>query len=182
MRLMIPAGVVLIHAVTLNAQQATVQQPATGINSVRTSISVPDRGTVSLGGVGSAQSFRQSHGPMPGRSTFGMSRSANSLSTSVYIHDLRAMDEALLNSVSESPSPTSIQGRATTKSPAAMTASLEDRAEKYERLARQAEAAGKLGVAKLHWQMAAKYGSGMASEKLKSARSLPTASATPVKN
>jgi hypothetical protein len=43
-----------------------------------------------------------------------------------------------------------------------------EKAANFERMARQAEAAGKSGVAKLHWQMAAKHGSSVAIEKLKS--------------
>jgi hypothetical protein len=41
-----------------------------------------------------------------------------------------------------------------------------DRAAKYERLARKAEMENHPGVAKLHWQMAAKYGSTAPRERL----------------
>lgn len=154
---------------SLFAQQATVQQPVVGTNSVRTTVSVPDRGSALLGGVGSAQSARSTYGPLRTGSSFGLSRSASSMSTSVYIHDLRAMDEALLNSVPDSPSPANIRssGRSSVDvATPADAASPAEKALKFERLAKQAEASGKPGVAKLHWQMAAKFGSRLASEKL----------------
>ena len=94
------------------------------------------------------------------------------MSTSVYIHDLRAMDEALLNSVPDSPVPSAIRGGNRMQPVEAARAEVVSPAEKvmkYERLAKQAEAAGKSGVAKLHWQMAAKYGSKLANEKLTAA-------------
>jgi hypothetical protein len=42
----------------------------------------------------------------------------------------------------------------------------EEKASKFEELARQAEKAGKPGAAKLHWQIAAKYGSKVAAQQL----------------
>ena len=172
MRSFIIVGVVLSQVAAVQAQQVTVQQPVVATNSVRTTVSVPDRGSALLGGVGSAQSARSSYGPLRSGSSIGLSRSASSMSTSVYIHDLRAMDEALLNSVPASPSPSSIRGGSRMPSGEADrvdAASPAEKAMKFERLARQAEAAGRSGVAKLHWQVAAKYGSKLASEKLAAA-------------
>ena len=100
------------------------------------------------------------------------------MSASVYIHDLRAMDEALLNSVPDSPVPSAIRGGSRmplAEAARAEVASPAEKAMKFERLAKQAEAAGKAGVAKLHWQIAAKYGSKLANEKLAAA---PTASSS----
>ena len=104
------------------------------------------------------------------------------MSTSVYIHDLHAMDEALLNSVPDSPAPSAIRGesrRQPTEAAHAEVASPIEKAMKFERLAKQAEAAGKSGVAKLHWQIAAKYGSKLATEKLAAA---PVASQSATKD
>lgn len=150
-------------------QQVTLQQPAVGNTTVNTTVSVPDRGRTYLGGVNSAQSARSSFGPLRPGSAFGLSRSASSMSTSVYIHDLRAMDEALLNSVPDSGASSSSRGSSTglgRSSNSASTASPAEKAAKFERLAEKAEASGSIGVAKLHWQMAAKYGSKSAAEKL----------------
>ena len=169
MRSLIVFGLVLSHVVAVHAQQVAVQQPVVATNSVRTTVSVPDRGSALLGGVSSAQSARSSYGPLRSGTSTGLSRSASSMSASVYIHDLRAMDEALLNSVPDSPSPSAIRGG--NRMPPAEAARTEvaspaEKALKFERLAKQAEAAGKVGVAKLHWQVAAKYGSKLATEKL----------------
>ena len=169
MRSLIVVIVVLSHVVAVQAQQVAVQQPVVATNSVRTTVSVPDRGSALLGGVNSAQSAGSSYGPLRSGSSIGLSRSASSMSASVYIHDLRAMDEALLNSVPDSPSPSAIRGGS--RMPPAEAARVDasspaEKALKFERLAKQAEAAGKSSVAKLHWQVAAKYGSKLAHEKL----------------
>ena len=169
MRSFILVGVVLGQVAAVHAQQVAVQQPVVGTNSVRTTVSVPDRGSALLGGVNSAQSARQSYGPLPSGSSVGLSRSASSMSTSVYIHDLRAMDEALLNSVPDAPSPSAIRGESRTSSTEAIRADVVSASKnvvKFERLAKQAEAAEKAGLAKLYWQVAAKYGSRLANEKL----------------
>ena len=169
MRTLIVVGFVLGQVAAVQAQQVTVQQPVVSTNSVRTSVSVPDRGSALLGGVSSAQSARSSYGPLRSGSSIGLSRSASSMSTSVYIHDLHAMDEALLNSVPDAPVPSAIRGesrRQPVDAARAEVASPIEKAMKFERLAKQAEAAGKSGVAKLHWQIAAKYGSKLAAEKL----------------
>lgn len=169
MRSLIVAVVVLSQSVSVQAQQVAVQQPVVATNSVRTTVSVPDRGSALLGGVSSAQSARSSYGPLRSGTSTGLSRSASSMSTSVYIHDLRAMDEALLNSVPDSPSPSAIRGPSRMSSGEAASgevASPAEKATKFERLAKQAEAAEKSGLAKLYWQAAAKYGSKLANEKL----------------
>lgn len=71
-------------------QAVTVQQPTFESFSVGTTVSVPDRGTIGLGGVGRAAGSR---------SRFGYARgaSASSTSASVFIHDFEAMDAAVLN-------------------------------------------------------------------------------------
>lgn len=149
-----------------------VQQPVVGTTSVNTTVSVPDRGTTFMGGVSSAQSGRTQSGFGPFRSPpgLGYSRQASSMSVGVYIHDLQAMDEAILNSGPPSP-PTdrSIPGlgnKTPTREPSPVQESPVEKALKFEQLARKADEAGKSGVAKLHWQMAAKYGSKAAQERL----------------
>ena len=149
--------------------QITVQQLVVRTTGVATTVSVPDRGSILLGGVSSAESSRSSYGPLRMGTSRGYGLSGASMSASVYIIDLQAMDEAILNSVPDSPSPLMLR-------PRSMTADREvapraeplpaEKAANFERLARQAESAGKTGVAKLHWQMAAKYGSTLAHEKL----------------
>jgi hypothetical protein len=57
--------------------------------------------------------------------------------------------------------------------------SADDKAAKFEQLARRAEEAGKSGTARLHWQVAAKYGSKVAETRLaelsRSSKSLTSA-------
>jgi hypothetical protein len=149
--------------------QITLQQPVVRTIGVGTTVSVPDRGRMFLGGVNSAESFRQSYGPFRSGTSRGYGLSGGSMSASVYIIDLQAMDEAILNSTPDSVVMPSIRSRssepeldvATRQIPSAV-----EKAVRFERLARQAESSGRAGVAKLHWQMAAKYGSTLALDKL----------------
>jgi len=161
--------------------QITVQQPVVSQTGVSTTVSVPDRGQVFLGGVSSAQSGRIQNGPIPTMTSRGFSRQATSISTSVYIHDMQAMDEAILNTPSsEAANPNSttrthasnLEARLKLRRAAereSMPLEPEDsgaKAAKFEQLALKAEKAGKAGVAKLHWQVAAKYGSKQAELRL----------------
>lgn len=159
----------LLNTSSLQAQ-ITVQQPVIRATGVGTTVSVPDRGRVFLGGVSSAESFRQSYGPFPSGASRGYGLSGGAMSASVYVIDLQAMDEAILNSVPDSP----LQPRLDVRNRAGQSVVPHDlvpaaeKAANFERLAKQAESNGKAGVAKLHWQMAAKYGSSLAQDKLNS--------------
>lgn len=152
--------------------QQVIQQPMVATTGVSTTVSVPDRGSALLGGVSSAQSGRAQYGPLRSGTNTGISRQATSMTTHVYIHDLQAMDEALLNS---GPSESNISIRSINltlvrskerEQPVDPVASSADKAAKFEQLARKAVEAGKPGVAKLHWQVAAKYGSKLAETRL----------------
>ena len=156
-------------------QQIAVQQPTVGTTSVSTSVIVPNGGRAYLGGVSSAQSGRSRYGFAQPGSSIGLSRSSNSMSVGVTIIDLREMDEAILNSVPDRAQPSSSFSRhaaainrprtESPQEPAQETESTADRAAKFERLAHKAEAENRPRVAKLHWQMAAKYGSLIARER-----------------
>jgi len=156
-----------------DAQQIAVQQPVVENFSVGTTVSVPDRGSVLLGGVGSAASGRITTGPLRSGSALGRTAQASSARVQVFIHDFEAMDAELLNQPAGTRSSRldpRITGRLSRgeNRPLADTqiVSSRDLAEEAERLARQAEARGKPGVAKLHWQRAAKHGSASAARKL----------------
>jgi hypothetical protein len=160
---------------TAEAQQNTLQQPIVGTTGVATSVIVPDRGRILLGGVTSAQSSRARYGFGPSGSSVGLSRASRSLTAGVTIIDLREMDEMILNSVPDQPTSRwsrHAQAIAATSqrqpTPTASNSSIlsAERATRFEQLARNAEAKNQLGVAKLHWQMAAKYGSPVARERL----------------
>lgn len=157
-------------------QQLVVQQPVVGATSVATSVTVPNGGRTFLGGVSSAQSGRSRFGFGQPGSSLGLSRSSNSMSVGVTVIDLREMDEAILNSVPDRSEPASrfarhaaaISGLRDERphEPARDVETTAERAAKFERLARKADAENRPGVAKLHWKMAAKYGSTTARERL----------------
>ncbi|HET6425373.1 MAG TPA: hypothetical protein VFG20_16920 [Planctomycetaceae bacterium] len=158
-------------SVTAEAQVA-VQQPVVGGFGVSTTVSVPDRGSVRLGGVGTAASGRTSSGIFRPGTSSGLERSASSLSTSVYIHDLQAMDEALLAGAvgrANDPWTPRLNERRAAEPVATKATPREDttgKAARYEQLAREAEAKGKPAIARMHGQMAAKFGSPVAQQKL----------------
>lgn len=181
MRQFVLCGIALTLTTPAWAQQVTVQQPVIGTFSAATTVSVPDRGSVVLGGVGSAASGRTTTGPFRSGSSLGLERQSNSMSASVYIHDLRAMDEALLATgiaddavgmADYSARLSSRFGRLAEPRSSAKGAAPADRLDteaeacRFEGLARAAEAKGKPNVAKLHWQMAAKHGSKLAQQAL----------------
>lgn len=170
MRYGIFLSLVVLMGQTLFAQQA-IQQPVVGTTSVNTTVSVPDRGTTFMGGVSSAQSGRNQYGPFRSGPSSGLSRQATSMSVSVFIHDLQAMDEELLNSRPASsdarrPATGVTSYKSAREKVPEVAESPVEKAAKFEQLARKADQAGKTSVAKLHWQMAAKYGSKAAEERL----------------
>lgn len=169
MRSTLFVAVYAVMSASLAHAQIAVQQPVIGVTGVATAVSVPDRGTTLLGGVSSAESFRQSYGPLRTGTSRGYGLTGGSITASVRIIDLREMDEAILNSAPGSPTPVTIRKRAVTGPTEAVAtqANPTDKAANFERMAQLADAAGKPGVARLHWQMAAKYGSTIATEKLK---------------
>ncbi|MBL8848383.1 MAG: hypothetical protein JNG89_01810 [Planctomycetaceae bacterium] len=98
-RLLIPmaAGCAVMVAARAAPAQQTVQQPVVEQFSADTVVSVPDRGRLYLGGVGSAGATRKAYGPIPSGSASGRFTSGSSLDVGVFIHDFEAMDELLLS-------------------------------------------------------------------------------------
>ena len=74
----------------------TVQLPVVERFSISTTVSVPDRGSIFLGGVKRANSSRKSNGVFRPGSSIGLDRSFSGVSASVYIHDFESMDKFLL--------------------------------------------------------------------------------------
>ncbi|MEZ6056483.1 MAG: hypothetical protein R3C01_07240 [Planctomycetaceae bacterium] len=81
---------------TLALGQVTVQQPVVQVFGVDTVVSVPDRGSVLLGGVSSARDGRNTSGFMPWGSSIGMDRNYSSARATAYIHDFEEMEAELL--------------------------------------------------------------------------------------
>jgi hypothetical protein len=168
-----------------SAQAVTVQQPVVGVFNVNTAVSVPDRGSALVGSVARAASGRKSYGfPPRYGSSYGVSRSNSSVQTSVWIHDLSAMDEAVLGAASEThakpldPRFAALRGssatetRITSTRQAAQSTRRTSRpkpdmsAERFLRLGRAAEKRGKPRVAQMHYRQAAKRGSIIADQRL----------------
>lgn len=88
-----------------SAQSIVVQQPVVDVFSMSTVVTVPDRGSLFLGGISTARDQRIRRGFGPLGSSLGMERTHSGAWVSVYIHDLEAMDAALLAAGSPSPPP-----------------------------------------------------------------------------
>ena len=88
--------IVVVFTSFCDAQNIVIQQPVMRQFGVRTTASVPDRGSVLLGSVSSAASGRTTYGPLPSGTAAGFNASASSMDMSVFIHDLEAMDRAVL--------------------------------------------------------------------------------------
>jgi hypothetical protein len=96
----------MVAAIWLFAQsdplqaQVSVQVPVVRGIAGAGVVTVPDRGGVLFGGAGRAAESRWTGGPAgscwPRGSAIGREHSSTSLSTHVFIHDLREMDEAVL--------------------------------------------------------------------------------------
>lgn len=159
------------------AQNIAVQQPVLQDFSVDTTVTVPDRGTSLLGSVSSGAAGRTTYGfgPLRNGSSRGYSLSNSSVTTTVYIHDLRAMDEALLATPGPASPAVSRWETALAQRQAADRAAGHQRVEpvqdldkrlKFERLARDAEAGGKRALAQSYLKAAAKHGSPTAAQKI----------------
>ena len=89
------------------AQAQAVQLPTYSHFGTSTTVKVPDRGSMSMGGVKSSSSSESSKGvpglPFKNRSV-GSSSGASNVSTSVYVHDFDAMEEELLGTSAPSSS------------------------------------------------------------------------------
>ena len=74
----------------------TVQLPTFSFFTISTTVSVPDSGDAYLGGVGGGRSGSRSSGPGLGNRAGGSGIDAGGVSVAAQIHDLGAMDRALL--------------------------------------------------------------------------------------
>jgi hypothetical protein len=190
-RFCLPAMVVGLVAQAAMAQRpgTSVQLPTFSYFGIGTSVSVPDRGSASLGGVSRAQGDLSQFGAplLPfGNRSMGSSRGASGAQVSVWIHDFEAMDEALLSQSSYYQNyVNSLRPRKPDGWPSNLAGvqgdsgglpapSVEDirrqRAEQQEVRAneavtffergRKAEQEGKVNVARIYYQMVARRASG----------------------
>ena len=162
----------LMPAKVLRAQ--AVQLPTFSYFAIETSMMVPDQGTASMGGVSRSSSGSNQFGPpiFPGNRSYGSQSGAGMLRVTAQIHDLEAMDRALLgdrsgdgqiagsglaggNGLAPAGSVAELASRKAASQAAEQTAA----AQLYQR-ARTAQIEGKPGVAKVYLQMAAKRATG----------------------
>jgi hypothetical protein len=92
------ASVAAVTGVARAQAPAVVQLPSFSSFGVATSVSVPDRGSVSLGGAGRSSIGSTAFGPGfgPPNRSFGRSLSASSTSVRATIHDMQALDRETL--------------------------------------------------------------------------------------
>lgn len=151
----------------------TVQLPTFSFFTVSTSVSVPDRGSASLGGVNRMSSGSSTYGPFPTNRASGTGASAGGMSVHVTIHDFDAMDTAVLRQAGMTPAQIdSLRlGKTQNESVAGSVADVrrqqiaafdkqQQEAADYLRRGQAAEAEGKTNVAKIFYQMAARRASG----------------------
>jgi hypothetical protein len=180
------AGLVGWCAAPAAAQQAaTIQLPSYSSFGVSTTVSVPDRGSMSLGGVGRSSTGSTAFGPGfgPRSRAFGRQTSASSVTVHTTIHDFDAMDKQLLGQAKQSyassksarvaevaGSSSAGSGSAGSAPPgsvaearrqrAADVAAEQKRALDYMAQAERAAARGQVQVAKVLYQMAERRASG----------------------
>jgi hypothetical protein len=84
--------------------QLTVQQPVIQSTGGNFAVSVPDRGGILLGSISRAGESRKSYGlPFTRGSSVGRFAQHSSLSSHVWIHDLREMDQMILDMAETDP-------------------------------------------------------------------------------
>jgi hypothetical protein len=167
----------------------TVQLPTFSVFTVQTTVSVPDGGTMSLGGIGRGADSGVNRGPIRNRA-LGSARSASGVSISATIIDTEEIDRALLAEAAAkrefaadaatakraadlSKSVARVDDRAALPGSVAAirqrnAAAAEEQAAElagYFAQASQAEAEGKLAVAKIYYQMVARRDRGQLQER-----------------
>ncbi|MBI3862973.1 MAG: hypothetical protein HY290_13865 [Planctomycetia bacterium] len=89
-------SVILIRIPAAQAQKISVQQPSLETFGVATTVSVPDRGGLYVGGSGRAAAARSMYGPLRTGTNLGTSARAGGLAVSAYVHDLDESDRQIL--------------------------------------------------------------------------------------
>jgi hypothetical protein len=84
------------------AQIVTVQEPSLETFGVATTVSVPDRGRTSLGGVGRRAASRSTYGPLRSGTSMGLSTQGSGLNIQARVQDLAEMDRATLDAAENS--------------------------------------------------------------------------------
>lgn len=178
----------VLFAARASAQPpSVVQLPSFSFFTVDTTVSVPDRGSASLGGIGRSSSGSTAFGPGlgPANRGFGRSLSSTNVTMRATIHDFDALDRATLARASRragsrparngwderNPRPASAQASSRERVPtgsvadarrrhAAESAAQEAEVQANVEHARRAAADGKTGVARIFYKMALRHAPG----------------------
>ena len=102
------AAWIFLAAGTAGAQSITVQQPVVRQFHVNTVVSVPDRGSLPLGGVSSAQTWGNWRGPSLPASRQFRSAERSTVRAHVFIHDFEVMDRAVLEAADSASAATRV--------------------------------------------------------------------------
>src|SRR5262245_32179894 len=184
-----------------NAPATTVQLPTFSVFNVTTTVSVPDRGGISLGGVDRGVDATVSRGPIRNRSTSG-SRTASTMSVHATIIDHSELDRSVLDAAAakrgaefaKADSLSRGVGRADSASaPPDSGAAIRERAASaadlenqelagYFAKGRQAEAEGKPAVAKIFYDMVARRDRGQLKQQALTRLAALAAAASPSTN
>lgn len=167
-----------------SARGQTLQLPSFHTFGADTTVLVPDGGATNLGGNGTARAGSNSFSGLPPQRGFGIDRSASSLGVTARIHDMQAMDRALLEAAparaprgattdraamslsrtgrsAQAPGDAALPSVAEIRRRRAASARPDERevAALLQR-ARTAQAAGKASLARTYYDMAARRASG----------------------
>jgi hypothetical protein len=86
----------LVGVPAARAQHIVVQEPSLETFGVATTVSVPDRGRASVGGVRRSASARAMYGPVRTGHSLGFNDQGTGLSIQARVHDLAELDQAAL--------------------------------------------------------------------------------------
>jgi hypothetical protein len=92
----------LVDVCAARAQHITVQEPSLETFGVGTTVSVPDRGRMSLGGVRRSASARAMYGPVRTGHSMGFNDQGTGLNIQARVHDLAELDQAALDAADRS--------------------------------------------------------------------------------
>lgn len=178
----------------------SVQLPAFSTFNAGTTVSVPSGGSALMGGINRADELRREFGApgLPANRSIGGTRSASNVRAAAQVHDMAKMDRQILNGSSgETSSAASSLTPADTSSAtrgapsvadahrlhAAEQTSVHDEVAQWFERAQAAEAEGKMGAAKVYYQLVVRKASGdlknLAADRLQSLRSLKSSATSP---
>lgn len=193
--------VLLLALLPNGARGQAVQLPSITTFGSDTTVLVPDRGAMSLGGSSTARAGRNSFSGLPPQRGIGIDRSASGLSATARIHDMQELDRELLEAAPARTPLSAATGRsptgraARTPGDAALPSVAEIRRQRATgarpddreiaallQRARTAQAAGKASLARTYYDMAARRATGARQDQIVAERRAAAPSAGAAKH